>query len=300
MEPTSYSDPKTLGSLQHLKLRTEAILESLQKGQHLNPRPGYSIEFAQHREYTAGDDLRYLDWKAFARSDRLYVKQFQDETALTCYLAIDNSRSMRFQGPQSSGSKYDFAALMASCLAWLVVQQRDAVGLSLLGGPPSKPLLPSDDPRQWNQVVELLQQGKPGPHDETWIRALGQVGSEIQRRGVLFLISDWFDELEGLGAILRRFRESLKLDVRVIQVLDPEELQPTLQGMVQLQDLEDGGRIKVQADQVRQAYAEELEHFLSDFRRLCHRFGARYVMARTDESMTSVLQHALQPTGESR
>jgi uncharacterized protein (DUF58 family) len=298
VEPTSYSDPKTLGSLQHLKLRTQAILESLQKGQHLNPRPGYSIEFAQHREYTAGDDLRYLDWKALARSDRLYVKQFQDETALTCYLAVDNSQSMSFQGPHSSGTKYDFAALMASCLAWLVVQQRDAVGLSLLGGRLAKPLLPSDDPRQWNQVVELLQQGQPGESNQTWLPALAKVGPEIQRRGVLFLISDWLDDLEGLDRILRRFRESLKLDVRVIQVLDPEELEPTLQGRVQLQDLENGGRIKVHAERVRQAYAEELDQFLEGFKRLCHRYGARYVLARTDEAMTNVLHRALLPAGD--
>ena len=99
VEPTSYSDPKTLGSLQHLKLSTQMVLDSLKKGQHLNPRAGYSIEFSQHREYAAGDDLRHLDWKAYARTDRLYVKQFQDETSLCCYLAVDNSLSMSFQGP---------------------------------------------------------------------------------------------------------------------------------------------------------------------------------------------------------
>ena len=140
MEPTSYSDPKTLGSLQHLKLSTQMVLDSLKKGQHLNPRAGYSLEFSQHRDYAAGDDLRHLDWKAYARTDRLYVKQFQDETSLCCYLAVDNSLSMSFQGPTVSSSKYHHAALLASCISRLVVQQGAAVGLSLLGGESSRSL----------------------------------------------------------------------------------------------------------------------------------------------------------------
>ena len=297
MEPTSYSDPKTLGSLQHLKLSTQMVLDSLKKGQHLNPRAGYSIEFSQHREYAAGDDLRHLDWKAYARTDRLYVKQFQDETSLCCYLAVDNSLSMSFQGPTVSSSKYHHAALLASCISRLVVQQGDAVGLSLLGGESSRSLLPSDQTSQWSRAVQFLEQGQPKKSDGDWMVGLSSLGFEMGNRGVIFLIGDWLDELAGLGEILQRFRESLHLDVRVVHILDPEELEPTLQGRVQLEDLERGDRLRINADRIRQAYLQEMEDYLRDFRAICHRFGARYELLKTDDTIANVLPRLLAAEG---
>ena len=226
---TAYLDPATLSAIDSLELRARMVVEGLMVGMHRSPHHGFSIEFAQHRQYTPGDDLRYLDWKVFGRADKLYLKQYQQETNLDLVILIDASGSMGY----ASGAlrKYDIAATVAGALAHLALRQQDRVGLVIFNDTVEVTTRTSNAHGHWRAIVEALssrsenlpagggsdpERGRGTPLD----RLFEQVLAKLTQRSVIALISDLFDDPAALGRGLARAQFS-RHDVMVMQTLDP-------------------------------------------------------------------------------
>src|SRR3954452_7054433 len=158
MIANSLLKPETITGLHGLELRARRIVEGYVAGMHRSPYRGFSNEFAEHREYTPGDDLRYVDWKVYGKSDRFYLKQFEEETNLLCYLLLDTSESMQYKSPQTALSKIEYAQCAAAALAYLVLHQRDAVGLATFDQEITRFIRPSSSPTHFKQLIEAMEQ----------------------------------------------------------------------------------------------------------------------------------------------
>ena len=195
------------------------------------PHQGYSVEFAEHREYAPGDDLRYVDWKVFGRSDRYYLKQFEEETNFACMLAVDASESMLYGSNPESLTKFGYARLLAAVLASLTIQQQDAAGLVLFSEQLQHFVRAAGNPQQQTRIWELLEHAEAsGP--TSLGPMLHEISDRFRKRGMIILFSDLFDDLDAIKVGLQRLKHR-RHDIRVLQILDPAELefpfeQPTL------------------------------------------------------------------------
>lgn len=286
-----YFDPPTLAKLQNLAVRAKHVVEGYVAGSHRSPSHGFSIEFAEHREYAPGDDLRYVDWKVFGRTDKFYLKQFEDETNLVCQLVIDTSESMRYQGPRSALSKYEYAATAAASLAWLILQQQDAIGLVTFDDSIRSMIRPSSNPAHLQQLLHTLEATSGTRKTETG-RVLHELAERFHRRGIVIILSDLFDDLEQLVLGLKHLRHR-RQEVIVVQVLDPAELdfpfrRPTLfRGLEQLPDVLTDPRT------LRKAYLEKLGSFLRTIQARIHDLHMDYLQIRTDQPMDVTLSSFL-------
>lgn len=277
--PTSF-DPRTLARLKGLTLRARHIVEGYVAGLHRSPFRGFSIEFAEHREYAPGDDLRYLDWKVFGRTDKFYLKQFEDETNLICYLLLDVSQSMTYRGPESALSKLEYAQCLAAALSWLVLQQQDAVGLATFDQQVRAVVRPGGNPTHWPHLLNVMESVAPTAKSSLG-PVLRELASRLPRRGVVAVFSDLFDDVDEVLAGLRHFRHRHH-DVVLFHVLDAAELDfpfvdPTLfRGMEGMADAAADGRA------IRQAYLDEFVRFLQRVRGGCQLQGVDYQLMRTD------------------
>ncbi|TWT77502.1 hypothetical protein Pla123a_21630 [Posidoniimonas polymericola] len=310
--PTSrrFLDPAVLAKLKGLRLRAEHIVEGYVAGLHRSPFQGFSIEFAEHREYAPGDDLRFVDWKVFGKTDRVYLKQYEEETNLIAYLVLDQSESMTYQSaaPASNESrrrqpadgapataapmsKLEYAQTAAAALAYLVLHQQDAVGLATFDDRVRRVMRPSSSPATLNQL--LLEMERVDAREKT---ATGPIfhdlAERLSRRGVVFIFSDLFDDVDSMLAGLKHFRHR-RHDVVVCHVLDPAELdfpfdQPTL-----FKGLEGAGEILADPARLREAYRTEFEAFTTAVATGCRTQGADYLQLRTDQPLDAVLHRFL-------
>ena len=216
MESLTSIEPRMLVSLRGLKLRALRIVEGYVAGLHRSPYRGFSTEFAEHREYVPGDDLRYVDWKVYGRSDKVYLKQFADETNLICYLALDISESMTYRGPSSALSKLEYAQCLAAAIAWLVLKQQDAVALATFDSE-IRSLARGGAPSHLDPIVSAIESALPGKRTSA-----GPIFRELAKRwvkrGVVVVISDCLDDLASLVKGLHHFRHRPH-DVILLHVL---------------------------------------------------------------------------------
>lgn len=287
-------DAETIYGLAPLELRARAVADGVLAGTHPSRRFGSSSEFAEHKVYAPGDDLRRLDWKAYARVDRYFVRRYEEETNLDVHLVVDTSGSMAYAGGARGAfhkSKLDAAATLAASIAWLAAQHGDATSLSLFAGEEATHLparARQDHVRALFASLESCVAG--GPTDLP--AALAKIGERAQRRSLVVVISDLLDVgLEALGplGVLRR-RGS---DVVVLQVLDRDELDFKFDGVVRFEDLEGDRVVQVDAPLVRDAYLDELRRFLDDVRSDCARRDLRWHLVPTDASPVDALRAAL-------
>src|SRR5262245_26617189 len=197
--------PRTLAALEGLELRAQRIVEGYVAGLHRSPYRGFSNEFAEHREYAPGDDLRYVDWKVFGKSDRFYLKQFEEETNLICYLLLDTSESMQYQGPGAAMSKLAYGQCAAAALAYLVLHQHDAVGLVTFDNEIREVVRPSSSPTQLKQVLHVMEQVTAEQKTQTG-PIFHELAERLSRRGIVVIISDLFDDVASMMAGLKHFR----------------------------------------------------------------------------------------------
>lgn len=275
-----FFDPRTLARLKGLPLRARHIVEGYVAGLHRSPYRGFSIEFAEHREYAPGDDLRYVDWKVFARTDKFYLKQFEDETNLLCYLLIDVSQSMTYRGPTAALSKLEYAQCLAASLAWLVLHQQDAVGLATFDEQVRTVVRPSGSPSHWPQLLDVMEQARPVPRTSL-ARVLPELASRLVRRGVVIVLSDLFDDVAALLAGLRHFRFRHH-DVVLLHVLDPAEIDFPFDDPRRFVGLEGEPAATADSRWIRQAYLDEFQRYLQNVRTGCHSLGLDYQLMRTD------------------
>jgi len=284
-------DPQTLAEIQGLRLRARHIVEGYVAGLHRSPYHGFSIEFAEHREYVPGDDLRYLDWKVLARTDKLSLKRYEDETNLIAYLVLDVSESMQYQGPTAAMSKLAYAQCMAASLAWLTLRQQDAVSLVTFDEQIQAFLRPASHPAHLQQVVDVME-GAESRGKTSMGPVFHELAERFSKRGVVVVLSDLFGDPADIVAGLKHFRHR-QHDVIVLHMLDPAELdfpfeQPTLfRGLEQLPEVVADPRA------LRRAYLEEFERYLSQVAQQCRAAGLDYQQVRTDTPLDVVLSSYL-------
>ncbi len=251
-DPRQLVDPTFFSRLESIELRARSIVAGTMHGLHRSPFLGMSVEFASHREYSPGDDLRHLNWKLYARHDRLYIKEYDADTNLNLYLMVDASASMACA--LGGRSKLHYAASLAAALAHLAIRQRDAVGLTLFADSVLAHLPPRARADQLDEILATIARLEPRPAVGTG-KALHQAADLARRRGLVVLFSDLFGDLDAIVGGLDHLRHH-NHEVIVFQVLDPVERDLDLEGNVRFEDLESGETLTTQADGIRDAYRQ--------------------------------------------
>jgi uncharacterized protein (DUF58 family) len=258
--PNPYLDPAILARVGFSPLLAKVVVEGFINGLHKSPFHGFSVEFADHREYVPGDDLKFLDWHLFARTDHYYIKRFEEETNLRCYILLDRSASMGFGTGMLT--KWDYSCFLATCLAYLMLRQQDAVGLAVFGAKPGL-MLPARCRRSYlRQLMQVMVNN--GPAGGTDMAAsLRAIIRNIKRRGLVALISDLIDEPEETLKTIRLL-QSHRHDVIVFHVHDAAELEFPFEGATLFRDLETGEEMEIDPASVRDGYRKRIQD-VSDF-----------------------------------
>ncbi len=290
-----YLDPKILARLEGLQLRARRIVEGYVAGVHRSPYHGFSIEFAEHREYAPGDDLRYLDWKVFGRTDKFYLKQFEEETNLLCYLLLDTSESMLYQSEQAAMSKLEYAKCAAAALAYLILQQQDSVGLATFDKEIRALVRPGSNPSHIKQLVHVMEQSSAERKTATG-PIFHELAERLKRRGIVIVISDLFDDVESMMAGLKHFRHR-RHEVILLHVLDPAELDFPFQQVTMFRGLEQLPEMLAEPRALRKAYLEEFGRYVRQLKRHCRSHQIDYVQMRTDRSLEVALSGYLAARG---
>ncbi|MCC7031250.1 MAG: DUF58 domain-containing protein [Acidobacteria bacterium] len=293
MSRSHVATPTELSSLRDLELVAKTTVEGLRQGLHRSPFHGYSAEFSQYRHYRPGDDLKYVDWKAFARTDRLYTRQFRETTNLSALFVVDLSRSMAFKG------KFRLAQAVTAVLSTLVIDQGDAAGLLAVHGhgpsaaarTPSTTYLPA---RSGHHHLTLLLAGiaRLVPDaSASIVEGLARAGRLLKRRGLVIAVSDFYDDAEALVETRRLSR--MGHDVVIIQALAALELSLAVEGAAELVDAETGRTLVVQPDAARAAYTGRMRAWLDGFASAAGREGLDYALVTTDEPLERALRRFL-------
>ncbi len=290
-ESPNYLDPATLARLKGLDLKARMIVEGYVSGAHQSPFHGFSVEFAEHREYVAGDDLRYVDWKVYGKSDRIYLKQYEQETNFSCWLLADTSESMQYRSENAAMSKLEYARHLSAALAWLVVQQQDAVGLATFDRDVSNFLRASSQPSHLKHVLHLLE-AAPAAGETALGPILHSLAERIRKRGLVILLSDLFDDPESLLLGLKHFRHR-RHDVSVLHIIDPAEQDFPFEDPTLFKGLEQSGQQMTDPKALKKAYQEEFNDFLSQVRVGCRNLHMDYVFVRTDWPLDIALRSIL-------
>ncbi len=283
-------DPGSLMRIKALELRAKIVVQGFMHGLHRSPYHGFSVEFSEYRQYSPGDDPRYLDWKLYARSDRHYIKRYEDETNLRCHLAVDSSRSMSYG---SLGyTKADYAATLAGTLAYFLSLQHDAVGLVRFDERLDDILPPHYRPGQLRRLMLALERPSEGRGTDV-SEPLRQFAEYVSRRGIVVILSDCLAELDGLETALGTLR-SRGQDVILFQILDPAETSFDFEESLLFEDLETGRDLYVDPQQVRTGYLEKLEAHNQSVRATCDKLGIEYFPLTTNQPLDGALHDFLQ------
>jgi uncharacterized protein (DUF58 family) len=258
-------DLRFFAAIEDLELIAHGVVEGFLHGLHRSPYVGFSVEFASHREYRQGDDLRHLNWKLYAKHEKLYVKQYDAETNLDCHLVLDISGSMDAKNADSSKRRY--SSIVAAAIAHLALKQRDAVGITLFADKVLAHLKPRAKSTQLDDILRTIVSTPARPAAST-LDALHEVAALMPRRGLVVLISDLFFPSEEVFSALDHFRFRGH-DLLVLQVLDPIERSMPLDGMVRFHDLETGEELLTRADEIRPAYETAVNEWLGELEAGC-------------------------------
>ncbi len=288
----NYLDPQTLARLSGLDLKARLIVEGFVSGLHRSPYHGFSVEFAEHREYVPGDDLRYVDWKVFGRKDRYYLKQFEEETNFACSLLLDTSQSMNYRSATSAMSKLEYAKHAAAAIAYLTIQQQDAAGLVTFSESVHDVVRPSSQPSHLRQLLHMMEQAQPGG-DTSLGPVLHDLAERIRKRGLVIIFSDLFDDPETLLLGLKHFRHR-RHDVSVIQVIDPAEQDFPFEEPTLFKGMEQPVESLTEPRTVANAYRTEFAGFLETMASSCRNLGMDYHLIRTDRPLDAALTAFLQ------
>lgn len=287
MTPASrrYLPPEAIHRIARLELRARAVVEGVLAGLHKSPYKGQSVEFLQHREYVRGDDLRRVDWKVWARQDRLYVKEFEEETNLRLALLVDGSASMDYRsGPLS---KYDYAATLAASLAWLALSHGDAAGCALFDDRVRASVPARTKRSQLDGVVEVLETPRGG-RPTAFLPVLRGLAETLPRRGLVVLVSDLLGDREGVFQGLKLLRKRGH-DVVLLHLMDDDELDFPFDGPTRFEGLEVPDHVACNPRALREGYMAALEEFLAEVRRRAASQKVDYSLVRTGEPIDAAL-----------
>ncbi|KAA1262444.1 VWA domain containing CoxE-like protein [Rubripirellula obstinata] len=279
-----YLRPEVTTRIRRLELTARRVVEGFLSGMHRSPYFGQSIEFLQHRQYTAGDEIRHIDWKVYARQDKLHIKQYEEETNLRLTLMVDQSASMAYG--EGDSNKYDFSASVAASLAYLALRQKDAVGLYTFDTEIQNTVQAKSNQQQLNRILSMLS--SVGADGRTDLPAVTKkVAQAIPKRGLVVLISDLLgvdDLMEGL-----RILRSRGHDVVLFHVLHDDELDFEFAGATKFEGLESDDFLNCNPRALREGYLEALNKFLTQTKKSCGRLSIDYVGVRTSDPLDAVL-----------
>jgi len=280
-----YLHPETIARIARLELRARAVVEGVLAGLHKSPYKGQSVEFLQHREYVRGDDLRRVDWKVWGRQDRLYVKEFEEETNLRLALLVDASASMEYaSGPLS---KYDCAATLAASLAWLALSHGDAAGCAVFDDRVRASVPARTKRSQLTSVVEVLETPRGG-RGTAFLPVLRSLAETLPRRGLVVIVSDLLGDRDGVFQGLQMLRKRGH-DLVLLHVMDDDELEFPFDGPTRFEGLEVPDQIACNPRALRAGYLAALEAFLADARRRAAAARCDYALVRTGEPLDAAL-----------
>lgn len=282
---TDLMNPNVVMSIRSLEMRAKMIVDGFRTGLNKSPRHGFSVEFSEYRPYAQGDDPRFLDWKLFARTDRSYIRLFEDETNLRCYIVLDISRSMSFA---SGGyTKHDYARTVAASLSWLLNRQGDAVGLTLFDSHVRAIVPARYRPGQLRRLFVTLEEPASGLDTQPGV-AMEDVAQRLRKRGLVILISDMLAPVQQIGDGLRLLRGCLH-DLIVFQILDPAEKNLTFDGPKLFEDLETDQKIYADPDAARADYQRRFDEHNMAIQTECENVGAAYRQLITDQPLELAL-----------
>ncbi len=277
--------PEAIKRISRLELRARHIVEGFLSGMHRSPYFGQSVEFLQHREYAIGDDLRHVDWKVWARQDRLYVKQYEEDTNMRCTLLVDVSNSMRYGN--GALDKYEYACTVAASLAYLILRQQDSVG-SVSFDERVRIKVPTR--AKHNHILSIIESlNVSEPADKTNLYGMFRdIAESYPRRGMMIVVSDLLSDPEGTVRGLRLLRQRGH-DVMVFHIMDDDELDFPFAGPTRFEGLESEVHLNCNPRSLREGYMEALDEFLTDVRRGCARNGVDYALIRTSQPLDAAL-----------
>lgn len=279
-------DPTALARFGNLEVVARLIVEGYMMGQHKSPFKGNSVEFVEHRQYYPGDEIRHIDWRAYGKTGKYYVKEFEDETNLRCYLLVDGSGSMDYG--QTTLTKFAYARQLAASLGYLLLAQRDSVGLTTFDTRIRERIEPSSNVRNFQRLTQVLMDAKPG-NETSLAHVFEQILPTLKRRSLVIIFSDFFDELAPLMSAMKRFRHA-RHEVVLLQVVAPEEETFPYSRPTQFRNLERSGqRMLVDPHRLRALYLERYQQFCRDLRENCGNVGVDYQKIVTDEPYHTAL-----------
>lgn len=282
-----YLEPKVLARIGGLELRARMIVEGFFMGMHHSPHHGASVEFADHRAYSQGDDLRHIDWKVFGKTDKYYIKEYEQETNLDLMLVVDASESMDYRSADASLSKFEYATATAAAIAYLTLQQQDSVGLIMFDEDLRQVIKPSNAAHQWRTLVKELA-GNVGGAKTSMGRVLHALAERLVRRMLVILISDLFDDAD---AILKGFRHLRyrRHELIVWNIWDPAELNLPFKGPILFEGLESSGRLLTDPRSLRARYLDEVERFQNRLRAGCGHMQIDFTVFNTAAALDTAL-----------
>jgi uncharacterized protein (DUF58 family) len=286
MNGTDYLRPEVVSRLSRLDLVARLVVEGFITGLHQSPYHGFSAEFSEYRQYMPGDPLRDLDWKVFGKTDRLYIKQYEEETNLKAYLLLDASASMAYGSTHLT--KFQYAAYTAAALSHLMLRQRDAVGLITFDQHIQQYLPPRSVGSHLHALLTTLQNTSPAGSDTDLAAAFHDLAERIKRRGLIVVLSDLFDDPDRLLSGLKHFRHR-KHEVVVFHILDPRERDLKFDRETRFVDLESGSQVATEPWYIAPAYREHMEGLINRFRQECRDSLIDYVLLDTEEPFDTAL-----------
>lgn len=286
MSRQTFIDPKQLEALAGTKIRARAVVEGFIAGMHRNPHRGSSVEFAEYKEYAPGDELRHIDWRAYARVDRYYVKQFEDETNVRAFFLVDRSGSMDF-AYDGVPTKYRYAATLSASLAWLLLQQGDAPGLMLFDAQPGIYLAPSAKASQLDDFCALLDANEPSGKTALPL-ALAQIAERVRARSLVVIVSDMIDTNEETLVLARILRQR-GMEVVVFHIMDRAEWSLPWEQMTLFEGMEGEGEELAEPDEIRRVYQEEVQRHLDRVEHHCVSADIEYFRVFSDQPVEEAI-----------
>ena len=294
-DPKRFLHPATIAQISRLDLRARQVVEGMIAGMHRSPFFGSSMEFAQHREYVSGDDVRHLDYKVWSKTDKFYIKQYEAETNLRANLVVDTSESMLYGTDKhrkaGTMNKYEYACTSAACLAYMVIRQQDSAGLLSFGFDVKQALPAKSSQRHLDAITKTLDLSRPKEQTNIF-KALQQVAESSPSRGMVILFSDLLTDRESLFKGLEMLRHR-RHDVMVFHIMDEDELTFPFNEMTRFEGLEELPDLQCDPNALREGYLQALEEYLVEVRRGCTRMGVDYNLIRTTDYLDAVLSRFL-------
>jgi len=284
-----YLNPNIINKLDNLQLKAKFIVEGFMTGLHKSPFHGFSVEFSEHRPYASGDEIKNIDWKLWSKTDKYYIKRFEEETNLLCHIFLDSSQSMAFSSKQIT--KFEYAQMLAAALSYLMINQRDSLGLHIFDSQIRQTIRPKSTKNHLNTILSIMNKIKIG--GKTNISHILHMGAEkIKKRGLIILLSDLFDSSKKIINSLKHLRY-YGHEVLVFHILDRQEVELNYNEKMIFEDLENQNQITTEPWQIKKSYMKEMKERVDYFKAECSAMNINYNLFLTDQLLDLALYQFL-------